>query len=584
MKKNSDILAKLLPFDRRKIDECIPITRMGSGEIGGKAHGLLSIQDFLKTVADECDFEEISVCIPRMIVLTTEIFDLFMERNALYEIAFSDSTDTRIADAFNKGTFPNEYIGDIMALAESMHTPIAVRSSSRLEDALYRPFAGVYGTKMVPNNQFSSTERFHCLIDAIKFVFASTYFREAKAYVKNTEETIQQEKMAVILQEVVGNRYGERFYPELSGVARSHNFYAMNWVRPKDGVIDLALGLGKTVVDGEATWSYCPNMPHISPPFNTVSDMLKHTQLNFWAVNMGKPPEYDPINEAEYLVHPDLTFAEQDGTLRYTASTYNHQSGRITPGISEKGPRILNFAPILQYEQIPINELMKRLLSKCEAFTGNPVEIEFAVALDPEEGIPARVGFLQIRPIVVDDTEIAIEGDIEGSPNVLLASDSALGNGIIDTIEHIIYVKPDKFEWKHTWQIASELEKLNERVLRERRNSILIGFGRWGTTDEWRGIPVHVGQISTARVIVEATLPGMTVDPSQGSHFFHNITSFRVLYFSVPHSDPLRPINWDWLEQQPIVQETEFARLVKSTAPLTTTVDGRTRQGVIRYG
>lgn len=582
--EQQQILNRLPVFDRQSELRTVKMSRMGGGEIGGKAHGLLSMSELLNKLTLDGKLAELTVTIPRMTVLTTEPFDLFMARNSLEDIANSDASDTRIANAFQNAEFPAEYVGDLMAFAESTDAPIAVRSSSRLEDALYRPFAGVYGTKMIPNNALSPTERFHKLMEAVKFVYASTYFREAKLYVRNIAESPEPEKMAVILQEVVGRRHGDRFYPDLSGVARSHNFYAMNWTLPQDGVVDLALGLGKTVVDGEATWAYSPALPQIGPPFNTISDLLKHTQLHFWAVNMGKPPAYDPINEAEFLVHPDLAVAEQDGTLYLTASTCDPESGRISPGIGRPGPRLLNFAPILQFEQVPLNELLKLLLELSARELGHPVEIEFAMTLEPDHALPARFAFLQVRPIVVETTATEVPMDIARAPNVLLASDNALGNGVVDTIEHLLVVRPDRFDWKHTPQIATELDLLNSRLIRERRNCVMIGFGRWGTTDEWRGIPVHVGQISTARVIVEATLPGMTVEPSQGSHFFHNLTSFRVLYFSVPHDRPLRAIDWDWLDTLEVLQETEFVRLLRAPGPLTVAVDGRTRHGVICHG
>ncbi len=578
-------MAERLPVFNRQVDfYSVPMSRLGNGEIGGKAQGLVSISQFLERLPLADKLAEFSVSIPHMVVLTTEPFDLFMQRNSLWDTALSDGSDGRIANAFQRAEFPSEYVGDLMSLAESIRAPIAVRSSSRLEDALYRPFAGVYGTKMIPNNELSPDDRFRKLVEAIKLVYASTFFHEAKAYVRNVAQSPEPEKMAVILQEVVGQRHGDRFYPHISGVARSHNFYAMNWTRPEAGVIDLAVGLGKTVVDGEATWSYSPALPQVGPPFNTISDLLRHTQVRFWAVNMGKPPAYDPINEAEYLVHADLTVAEQDGALRLTASTYDHASGRIVPGISRAGPRLMNFAPILQYHQLPLNALLQLLLESAAKELSHPVEIEFAVNLESEHDGRAKFAFLQIRPIVVDTSAVEVSADVETSEHVLLASDNALGNGIADTIEDILVVKPDRFEWRHTQQIARELEQLNNRLVRERRNCVLIGFGRWGTTDEWAGIPVHVGQISTARVIVEATLPGMNVEPSQGSHFFHNITSFRVLYFSCPHDRPLRAIDWNWLDTLDIVQETDFVRLLRAKSALVIAVDGRTRRGVIRHG
>jgi hypothetical protein len=440
----------------------------------------------------------------------------------------------------------------------------------------------VYQTKMIPNNQPDPDARFRKLVEAIKFVFASAYSKVAKSYLRATDRTVRDEKMAVIIQEVIGDRHFDRFYPHVSGVARSHNFYPMGSAKPEEGVVSLALGLGKTIVDGGIPWSYSAAHPKAPPPFASASDQLKNTQLEFWAVNMGEPPEYDPIAETEYLVKADLQSAELDDSLRFVASTYDAQTERIVLGTGRDGPRVLNFAPLLDLEEFPINKIVKRLLSACETEMGTDVEIEFAVTFPSGKDEPARFGFLQVRPMVVPEEMVEITDDEMSAPTVLLASDRVMGNGIEETIRDVVFVKPESFEARFTGTIADQLERVNLTLMSEDRPYLLIGFGRWGSVDPWLGIPVKWGQICGAKAIVEATLPDMNVEPSQGSHFFHNISSFQVSYFSV-HHERKPNIDWNWLKIQKTVAETEHIRQVRSEAPLRIKVDGRTGRGAIWY-
>jgi hypothetical protein len=386
--------------------------------------------------------------------------------------------------------------------------------------------------------------------------------------------------MAVIIQEVVGSRFGDRYYPHVSGVARSHNFYPMGEAKPEEGVVSLALGLGKTIVDGDIVWSYSPAHPGVPPPVGSPSELLELSQSRFWAVNMGKPPAHDPIRETEYLMTGSLADAEEDGTLRFLASTYLPEDDRLVEGTETRGPRALTFAPILQDSSIPLNEILLSLLEMSEQALGSGVEIEFAMTLDSDRGIPARLGFLQVRPMVVSQARIDIPpGDLDG-PDLLLASDRALGNGLIDDIRDVVYVMPDRFQAAFTSKIAAEIDAVNRRLVREDRPYLLIGFGRWGSRDPWLGIPVEWGQISGAKVIVETTLPGMDKDPSQGSHFFHNLTSFQVFYFSLHHAGKYR-VNWEWLRDQEEIEGHEFIRHVRLPHPLTVRVDGRSGRGVV---
>ncbi len=566
-------------FDRDLFGSEEKFTRIGSGGIGGKASGLAFIKDALVKQIDTGQFNNIAVNIPTLTVIGTDVFDLFMERNDLYETAYSDMPDDRIAHVFQRGEFPAEFCGDLRGLIEKVHAPLAVRSSSLLEDALFRPFAGVYGTKMIPNNQADVQSRFKLLIEAIKFVYASTFFREAKDYIKITGQSPSDEKMAVIIQEVVGDRHGDRFYPNISGVARSYNYYPFGGAQPEQGVVSLALGLGKTIVDGGKSWTYCPVYPTVGPPYGSVSETLKQTQTEFWAVNMGRPPEHDPVRESEYLIEANLNDAEYDGTLDCVASTYVAQNDRIVIGTGSKGPRVLNFAPVLRLDDIPLNDLILKVLSVCEERTGKKVEIEFAV----EIGTEVRFGFLQVRPMVVAEGGVVVTEDDLSCENLLIASDIVMGNGQIESIKDVVYVRPENFLAKNTRAIASEVESINRRLVSECKPYLLIGFGRWGSSDPWLGIPVNWSQIAGARVIVEATLEDMNVDPSQGSHFFHNITSFQICYFSVHHAGEYK-IAWDWLNAQPAVEETDFVRHVELNSPLVVKVDGKNRQGVVTYG
>jgi len=569
-------------FDRQFFTGRESYTAIGGGELGGKAHGLALMKDIIASRLAPSFRPEIEVNVPTLTVITTELFDRFMEENHLLETAGSDLRDDLIAAAFQRADLPAQLVGDLRALIAQVHSPLAIRSSSLLEDAMFEPFASVYATKMIPNNQLDVDSRFRKLCEAIKFIYASTFFREAKNYILATRHAASEEKMAVIIQEVVGARHGVRFYPHLSGVARSHNFYAIGNAKPADGVIDLALGLGKTIVDDGVAWSYSPAYPQANPPYNALEDLLGQTQSEFWAVNMGWPVEFNPLKETEYLKKFGLAEAEQDGALQFLASTYRAQDDKIVYGIAENGPRVVDFAPILKFDLIPLNRLLRQLLKICEEALGKMVEVEFAVTLDARRGRPARFGFLQVRPMVVSELTVDLPPEELRGRNVLAASEAALGNGLLETIQDIVLVKPDKFDAHQTTAIAAELERLNLRLQEAGRPYLLIGFGRWGTSDPLAGIPVNFGQISGAKVIIESALPETSAMLSQGSHFFHNVTSFKVFYFSLGAADPHR-IDWDWLKAQPTFQETDFVRHLRLSGPLKIKVDGRTGRGVISH-
>ena len=558
------------------------ITRIGQGAVGGKASGLLRVHRGILPRFSAEEFPQVEVNIPTLTVVTTEVFDAFMARNGFDLEALSREPDDRIAHAFQRAEMPAEFIGDLRDLAAQSRAPLAVRSSSLLEDDLEHPFAGVYATKMIPNNQPALDLRFRRLIEAIKFVYASTFFRAARSYLAEVGREGADEKMAVIIQEVVGQRLGDRYYPTLSGVARSYNYYPTGHAQPEDGVVNLALGLGKTIVDGGLCWTYSPAYPKSPPPFAGTRELLQNTQTRFWTVHIGAPPLPDPIRETEYLRHQELSASVEDDTLRHLVSSYDPSSDRVYPGQAAQGPFVLDFAPLLSLRVIPLNDLVVRLLGHAREELETPVEIEFALNLDRKKGVPARFGFLQVRPMMVSDEEVEVSSEDLTGPKVLLASTRAMGNGERGNLCDVVYLKPKAFDAKATRQIAKEVAELNQGLVDDRRAYLLIGFGRWGSSDPWLGVPVEWGQITGARVIVEATLPEMNPDLSQGSHFFHNMISFKVLYFSVPHQRG-GPIDWSWLERQQIVAETPFVKHVRTASPLTVRADGRRRRGVVYH-
>ena len=567
-------------FDRRLFDPARRISRIGEGSLGGKARGLVAAARILDERRSDLELPGLALDVPALCVLATSVFDAFLDRNELQPVVAEEPSDAVIALAFQKATLPAEWLGDLRSVADDARVPLACRSSSALEDALGRPFAGVYGTKMIPGNQPDVSGRFKSLVDAVKFVYASTFFHEARAYRRAAGEPKQPEKMAVVVQEVVGRRHGVRFYPDISGVARSWNFYPVGPAEPREGVVDIALGLGKTIVDGGTCWSFSPAHPKLPPPVGSVRDLLDTTQSRFWAVGVGPPPPYDPMTETEFLVEPGLAEAETDGTLRYAASTYDADSDRLVPGTGRPGPRVLDFAPTLVWNELPLVPALRKLLAVCEDDLQAPVEIEFALSLPPAQ--PARLGFLQVRPLLVSGEAVEVEeAELQASTTVV-ASTAALGNGRHE-VRDVVYVEPGSFEARLTPGIATEIEGVNRALVEAGRPYLLIGFGRWGSADPWLGIPVRWDQIAGARGIVEAALPHMNPEPSQGSHFFHNLQSFSVLYFTVP-LDSTRAVDWTWLASQETVTRTEHVRHVRTQAPLVLRVDGRSRRGVVAAG
>ncbi len=565
-------------YARSFFDPAQRLSRLGGGALGGKAGGLLAASDVLAARGPELAGAGFAIDIPALVILGTDFFDAFVERNRLSALLAEPPADQEIAAAFHRGTIPADMVGDLMALATEVRVPLAVRSSSGLEDALGQPFAGVYATKMVPANQLDPEARFKSLLDAIKYVWASTFFAGARAYLAATGEPDRPEKMAVIVQEVVGRRHGGRFYPDISGVARSVSFYPVGGARAEEGVVDLAVGLGKTIVDGGLCWSFSPARPRATPPFASARELVKATQSELWAVNVGAPPPYDPLAEAEFLVRCGLAEAEADGVLEPSASTYDPSSDRIWPGLGRTGPRVLDFAPILVHGELPLVPTIRALLAACERALGAPVEIEFALTLAPGE--PPRFGFLQVRPLLVSREAVEIEEAELAAGDAAIATRHALGNGR-RLLADALVVDPARFEGRLTPAIALEIERLNRPLVAAGRPYLLVGFGRWGSSDPWLGIPVRWDQIAGARAIVEAALPQMSPEPSQGSHFFHNLSSFGVLYLTVP-AGAERGVDWSYFAGREVIAESEHVRHYRLAPPLEVAVDGRTQRGLAR--
>jgi len=564
-------------FRRQLFDPLDGPTRIGAGALGGKGSGLVRLHREVCAQLEPGRLGGITVDVPRLCILTTDLFDSFLALNGLADVDWDGWPDRRIAARFQAADLPAAFLGDLRALTEWTHQPLAIRSSSLLEDALAHPFAGVYATKMIPNRRLDPDRRFLQLARAVKFVLASTFFAAARDYRRAAGVAGRPEAMAVVVQEIIGRRHRQRFYPDIAGVARSWNPYPMGRGRPEDGVVNLALGLGKQIVDGGLSWTYAPTRPKAPPPAAGPEDLLRNSQTTFWAVNMGTPLP-DPLREEEYLVQAGLADAEADGVLAPLASTLDAGSGRLRPGVHGPGPRLLDFAPLLQHRVVPLNDAVRAALAAAEQACGQAVELEFAVTLPA--GAAPRLGLVQMRPMATAEGEVAVaEADL-ARPDLLLASEHVLGNGERDDLQDVVYLPPDRFETRHTRQIAQDLDRINRALVAAGRPYLLLGFGRWGSSDPWLGVPVTWPQIGGARVIVEATLPGLEPELSQGSHFFHNLVGLRVLYLAVPHRGG-RPVAWEALDALPAEQETGLVRHVRLPRPLVVRVDGRRGRGVV---
>jgi len=557
----------------------INIQKIGSGNVGGKADKLINISNHLIDTF-KSQFPEFSVKIPDMTIITTEFFEKFISENKLEKYRNSNYSNRFISHCFLESSFPVQLSGILREFLSNTHVPLAVRSSSFLENNPQNPYAGIYYTKMIPNNQPDLDTRFKALRDAIKLVYASTFFTQAKSYSISKKIDHGKEKMAIIIQHIAGSLKNKRFYPDISGVAQSISYYSFGNTGKKNGMVNLALGLGKTIVEGGNSWTYNPQHPQKPPPFDSMSDLIKNTQTHFWAVDMGKSHDFNPLNETEYLVHLQLSDAEYDNRIKHIASTYVKSSDNIIPGVGNKGPRIINFAPLLQCKTLPVNDLIKRILLFCKNYFSKEVEIEFAITFNSDKNKPHKFSLLQVQPMLTFDSLATKKSKKSKKKDILASSNHIMGNGTISNIKHIMYVKPKKFDFKFTNDIAKEIDKFNQEFLKLDTHYILVGFGRWGSSDPWLGIPVNWPQISNAKVILEVKYLKHPVDFSKGSHFFHNLYNSQIFYFYISQKSSYN-IDWDWLKQQETFREGKFVRVVKSKDSLEINADGYRNSGVI---
>ena len=574
--KNSGVVAV---YQKERFDEYSNFARIGDGSLGGKGRGLAFIGAMVKRYP-KLEHDHFAVTIPKTVVICTDIFDEFMETNELYPVVLSEVDDETILKYFLRASLPARLIEDLMAFFDVVKSPIAVRSSSLLEDSHYQPFAGIYSTYMVPKLE-DKYDMLRTLSDAIKAVYASVFYRDSKAYMTATSNLIDQEKMAIVLQEVVGNRYNDRFYPTISGVARSLNFYPIGNEKAEDGIANIALGLGKYFVDGGQTLRFSPRHPHNILQMSTMDFALRETQTRFYALDLKNLADQFSVDDSFNLLRLNLKDADADGSLKFIVSTYDPYDQVIRDGYYPGGRKILSFVNVLQHEVFPLADTLDQILHVGQDEMGRPIEIEFAVNIDPQNPGFATFYLLQVRPIV--DNKEVMEEDLTlvEQEDTILTSTSVLGHGIVTDVQDIIYVKTGAFCSSNNQSIAYDIEKMNRQFTGEEKNYVLVGPGRWGSSDSWLGIPVKWPHISNARVIVECGLENYRVDPSQGTHFFQNLTSFGVGYFTI---NPFKGDGWfdeGYLNSLPAVEETEYLRHVRFDKPVVIKMDGKKSLGVV---
>jgi CheY-like chemotaxis protein len=576
--KGRGVIAK---FDKTSFDEYQTFSRIGEGSIGGKARGLAFINSIIKTNKLFNKFPNVLISIPRTVVISTDAFDEFMEHNNLYSIALSDMSDEEILSRFISAELPGWVHQDFYAFLDvSRSYPIAIRSSSKLEDSHYQPFAGIYSTYMIPRVT-DNILMVKMLSDAIKEVYASVYYKISKAYMTATSNVIDEEKMGIILQEVCGTRHGNTFYPTLSGVAQSINYYPIGSEKVEDGIANVAFGLGKLIVDGGLSLRFSPKYPKKILQLTSPEIAIKETQREFYALDLNLSSFVPSTDDGVNLLRINAREVDNDIAMKYVASTYDHNNNVLYDGISRPGKRIITFSNILQHKLFPLAEILDTLLEIGQHEMNNPIEIEFAANLETPPGTPKIFNFLQIRPIVHNDQTFNFDIDRIRIDDTIIYSGSALGNGLFKGIKDIVYIKPGSFNASYSEKIALDIEKINIDFVRTGTGYILIGPGRWGSTDPWLGIPVKWPQISAARLIVESGLKNYRIDPSQGTHFFQNVTSFRVGYFTINPFINDGYYDLEYLDKLNSVYEDEYVRHVRFEKPLDVMIDGKRHKGVI---
>jgi CheY-like chemotaxis protein len=568
-------------FDPKTLDPESVFTRLGGGSLGGKGRGLAFMDTLLNISGMRDEFEGINISVPPTVILETDVFDDFMEQNDLGDFALSETDDGKIVQRFLEAPLPEKAVNWLQDLVDVITYPLAVRSSSLFEDSQFQPFAGVYETRMLPNNHQDKEVRLADLMAAIKRVYASTFSSHAKGYIKATPYRLEEEKMAVMIQKLIGCHHGDRFYPDFSGVARSHNFYPVKPMKPGDGIVSVALGLGTIVVEGGLTVRFCPKYPRRQVQFSSIEDVIHYSQREFYALKIPEADaDYDPLKET-LLSHPGLDAAEQDGVLGAMGSTYSAENNAIYDGISRNGLRIVSFAPILKQDYFPLATILERILELGRWGMSSPVEIEFSVNLSVPPGQPREFRLLQLRPMVIRQEQEQLNLDDISESELICNSAQVLGNGCIDNIHDIVLVDMDTFERSRTVEIAREIGLFNLELGEMSLPYLLIGIGRWGSADPWLGIPVTWDEISGARTIVETGFKDMKVAPSQGTHFFQNLNAFQIGYFTVNIDGDEEFIDWKWLLEQPPHKKRSHSRHLRFENPVTIKMNGRKGRGII---
>ena len=568
-------------FRKDSYDPGNSFARIGTGSLGGKGRGLGFINTLISNYNLRDKYPDVEIAVPSAVVVATDVFDRFLSENHLETFALSATDDGEIHQRFlDAPYFPQDIVAKLREFLELMQEPLAVRSSSLLEDSQYQPFAGVYQTLMLPNNHPDIERRLADLLRSIKLVFASTFSKRAKDYMKATAYRLEEEKMAVIIQRMVGSRHHERFYPDFAGVAKSYNFYPVPPQKSTDGIVHVALGLGKTVVDGGNAVRFSPKYPRHLLQFFSTLETIRNAQQDFLALNLT--PGFDGGPQPDDFVEEyDLSKAEEDQTLFYVGSTYSPENDSVYDGVSRAGKRIVTFAPILKHNIFPLAEILELILDMGTWGMGTQVEIEFAVNMNVPQGAPKEFALLQIRPLVLSLEMEELDVDSVGQEDLICQSQQVLGNGVIKDLHDLVVVDIQQFERANSNAVALEVSALNAKLVEAKRPYVLIGVGRWGSLDPWLGIPVTWDQIAGASVIVESGFKDFNVTPSQGSHFFQNITSFRVGYFTVNAFNNLGFIDWDWLKEQRAEEELHFTRHLHFDDPIVAKINGRKNLGII---
>ena len=577
--RNEQEKGKIIPFDKTAISDESNIVSLAEGSLGGKGRGIAFINTLIYNYEFNQHIPDIHVTAPKTLVIGTEEFEYFMNRNGLSELVVKEKDHTKIKKAFLKAPLTDILVKRLKVVLADIKKPIAIRSSGLFEDSLIQPFAGIFETYILPNNHQDHRVRLKQAMDAIKLVFASVYSETARSYVEAINYKIDEEKMAVVLQEVVGNQFGNYFYPHISGVAQSYNYYPVSHMKPEEGYVVSAVGLGKYVVEGERAYRFSPRYPEIE--INSSKDQFKNSQVKFFAVDLKKTEPNLMEGDIAGLARLDIAEAERHDTLKHCASVYSADNNQIIAGLTSDGPRIINFANILKYKYIPLARTIEVVLDVVKEAMGSPVEIEFAVDLNKDKNGLASFYLLQIKPLLGNASDYNVNIDKINKESILLYSEKGMGNGIVEDIKDVIYIDPNAFNKSETLKIAEEVSKLNALMVEEKRKYVLIGPGRWGTRDRWIGIPVNWPQISNAGVIIETSLEDFPLDASSGSHFFHNVTSMNVGYFTVQPEISKSYIRYDKLEAQHLVQKSKYLRHIRFENPLKVRMDGKRRIAVI---